>query len=66
MFGNIHNMSDVNLASKKNQDISSQLGKPFHSKTDEFSEKFRRGGGVISNPKIYVAKFGLLNRAFLA
>ena len=41
------------------------LGKHPPSKTDEFSEKLRRGG-VISNPKIYVAKFGLLNRAFLA
>ena len=29
--------------------------------TDEFSEKFQRGGGVIFNPKIYVADFGPLN-----
>ena len=35
----------------------SQLGKDGVSKTDEFSEKFQRGG-VISNPKIYVADFG--------
>ena len=39
------------------------LGKPTPSKTDEFSEKFQRGRGVIFNPKIYVAKFGPLNRA---
>ena len=33
--------------------------------TDDFSEKFQRGvGGIISNPKIYIAKFG--NRAFSA
>ena len=32
------------------------------TKTDEFSEKFRRGGGPF-NPKIYIAKFGPLNRA---
>ena len=34
------------------------LGKLSPPKTDEFLEKFRRGGGVISNPKIYVADFG--------
>ena len=42
------------------------LGKPPPTKTYEFSEKFRRGGGVISNPKIFIANFGLLNRVFLA
>ena len=42
------------------------LGKPPPTKTYEFSEKFQRGGGVISNPKIFVANFGLLNRVFLA
>ena len=35
---------------------------PRTSKTDEFSEKFRRGW-VIFNPKIYIAKFGPLDRA---
>ena len=35
------------------------------TKMDEFSEKFQ-GGGVISNPNIYIAKFGPLNRAFSA
>ena len=39
------------------------LGKPTPSKTDEISEKFQRGGGVIFNPKIYIAKFGPLSRA---
>ena len=43
-----------------------QLGKGHPSKTDEFSEKFLGGGGGIFNPKIYIAKFGPLNRAFLA
>ena len=33
------------------------LGKGGVSKTDEFLEKFQKGG-VISNPKIYVADFG--------
>ena len=33
------------------------LGKDGSSKTDEFLEKFQKGGGVISNPKIYVADF---------
>ena len=31
------------------------LGKPTDTKTDEFLEKFQTGGGVISNPKIFVA-----------
>ena len=36
------------------------------TKTDEFSEKFQREGGerVILIPKVYVAGFGPLNRAF--
>ena len=43
------------------------LGTDGATKSDEFSEKFqRRGGGVIFNPKIYIAKFGPLNRAFSA
>ena len=37
---------------------------PHISKTDEFSEKFRRGGGVIFNPKIYVADFCHYRRYF--
>ena len=39
-------------------------GKDGVSKTDEFSEKFQKGGGVIFNPKNYIADFGHLNRAF--
>ena len=47
------------------------LGTGHGTKTDEFLEKFERGGrGVIFNPKIhyiiYIADFGTLNRAFLA
>ena len=34
------------------------------TKSDEFSEKFQGGGVVIFNPKIYIADFGPLNRAF--
>ena len=44
---------------------SGRSGTGCPTKTDEFSEKFQRGGGVISNPKIYIADFGPLNRAFL-
>ena len=40
--------------------LMSLLGKLYPSKTDEFSEKFQEGG-VIFNPKIYVAKFMLQN-----
>ena len=42
------------------------LGTGKVNRSDEFSEKFRKGGGVIFNPKIYIAKFGPLNRAFSA
>ena len=38
--------------------VTYNLGKGGVSKTDEFLEKFQKGGGVISNPKIYVADFG--------
>ena len=33
------------------------LGTCDGDKTDEFSEKLQGGGGVISNPKIYIADF---------
>ena len=46
--------------------MSMNLGKDGVSKTDEFSEKFQKGRGVIFNPKIYIADFGPLNRAFSA
>ena len=38
------------------------LGKGGATKSDEFSEKFQRGGwvGVIFNSKIYTADFGFL------
>ena len=35
-----------------------RLGKGGATKSDEFLEKFQRGGGVIFNPKIYNADFG--------
>ena len=42
------------------------LGTDGHTKTDEFSEKFQRGG-VIFNPKNYIFSiFWTLNRAFSA
>ena len=37
------------------------LGTGGVSKTDEFLEKFQRGWGVIFNPKICVADFGILD-----
>ena len=43
---------------KPGTETNQTLGKEGVSKTDEFSEKFQKGGGVISNPKIYVADFG--------
>ena len=39
------------------------LGKDPATKSDEFLEKCQRGG-VIFNPKIYVADFGPLYRDF--
>ena len=42
----------------------SALGMPYISKTDEFSEKFRRGEGVIFHPKIYIADFCHYRRYF--
>ena len=43
------------------------LGKGGATKSDEFLEKFQRGrGGVIFNPKIYVADFGNFKQGFLS
>ena len=43
-----------------------RLGKGRATKSDEFSEKCRRGGlGVIFNPKIYLADFGNFKQSFL-
>ena len=33
---------------------------------DEFSEKCQRGGGVIFNPKTYIADFGNFKQGFLS
>ena len=42
-------------------------GKPVYTKTDEFPENFRKGGegGVISDPKNFIAIFFALEKAFL-
>ena len=40
-------------------------GKDPATKLDEFLEKCQRGGGVIFNPKIYVAHFGNFKQGFL-
>ena len=42
-----------------------QVGKGPTTKSDEFLEKCQRGGGVIFNPKIYVADFGNFKQGFL-
>ena len=43
------------------RNLVKEKGTDGPTKTDEFSEKFQRGGGgVISNPKIYIADFGPL------
>ena len=37
----------------------------MHAKTDEFPENFRKGGGVISDPKNFIAIFFALEKAIL-
>ena len=39
------------------------LGKGHATKSDEFSEKFQRGG-VIFDPKIHIADFGNFKQGF--
>ena len=41
-------------------------GKGPATKSDEFLEKFQRGGGVIFNPKVYVADFENFKQGFLS
>ena len=43
----------------------SNLGTITLTKLDEFSENFQRGGGVISDPKNFVADFSIINEHFL-
>ena len=57
---------DLGLAwdvKKSGLELNNWLGKGGATKSDEFSEKFRMGGGIFT-PKIYVAD--LWNRAFWA
>ena len=42
----------------------SDWGKGGATKSDEFSEKFQRGGGGIFNPKKYIADFGNFKQGF--
>ena len=42
-----------------------RLEKGGYTKSDEFSEKFQRGG-VIFNPKFYIADFGNFKQGFLS
>ena len=42
------------------------LGKDPATKSDEFLEKCQRGGGVIFNPKIYIAVIGSFKQGFLS
>ena len=47
--------------------IIQYIGKDGATNSDEFSEKFQRGwGGVIFNPKIYIADFGNFKQGFLS
>ena len=41
-------------------------GKGPATKSDDFLEKFQRGGRVIFNPKIYIADFGNFKQGFLS
>ena len=43
--------------------LTTHSGKDVTTKSDEIFGKFQRGGGIF-NPKIYIAVFGTLNRAF--
>ena len=45
--------------------IRNFLGKGGATKSDEFSEKLQ-GGGVIFNPKIYIADFWNFKQGFLS
>ena len=45
--------------------VISDLGKGPGTKSDEFSGKCQRGG-LIFNPKIYVADFGNFKQGFLS
>ena len=47
-------------------DDTSGLGTGHATNTDEFSEKFQRGEGVIFNPKNSVADFGKFKQGFLS
>ena len=51
--------------SVRGKDFLSYLGKPVSTKTDEFPENFRKLGGVISDPKNYIAIFFALEKAIL-
>ena len=42
------------------------LGKGPATKLDDFLEKVPKGGGVIFNPKIYIADFGDFQQGFLS
>ena len=53
------------LWSVENNTQQCHLGRDGCTKSDEFSEKFQRGG-VIFNPKIYVADFGNFKQGFLS
>ena len=43
--------------------LTTHSGKGLATKSDEFLENSKGGGGIF-NPKIYIAVFGTLNRAF--
>ena len=44
--------------------LKKEEGKPWctYSKTDEFSGKFQRAGGVVFNPKNHFADLGLFEQ----
>ena len=46
--------------------ISNTLGKDPAIKSDEFLEECQRAGGVIFNPKNYIADFGNFKQGFLS
>ena len=46
--------------------IRNFLGKGGATKSDEYSEMVQRGGGVIFNPKIYIADFGNFKQGYFS
>ena len=56
--------SPLTSTEKVKSDASSTKGRVTLPKRMNFQKNSKRGGGIIFNPKIYVADFGPFNRGF--